>query len=171
MAKEKNRNRDRKRELLALAVDVSETDTPDYIVMGYQIEDSSMDIEVESRKFKDINGVPHSIIDDMSVSQTFEPHVMTEGDPGKLGDKLVKGIMLEDTDFFQGYKCVVIYGWLGEEGSHTAVLHDNCTITPTGLGGGSWLTMPVDIALAGEKTLGTASGLRGKIEFTPGAEG
>lgn len=158
---------DIRRKYLACAVDVSDGSTPEYVVVGYKISSSSLEINADTETLTDINGKPSTTVNKVELSQSFEPHRLTAGENGRLGAKLLHYLRTEQYDKMSQFKAMLIYGFLDENAPYSADLYDACTIIPQSIGGESWTEMPFTINFGGEKTLGTASALIGTVTFTP----
>lgn len=161
---------DVQRKFLACAVDVSdEPGTEDFIVMGYKLESSALEFNPEETGIVDINGRSWGGISKLQLKQSFEPYKMTSGDHGKLGAKLLQYVRDGELSKFSEFKCVIIYGFLGESGSgvYPSDKYDACTIIPSSLGGDAWAEMPITVSFGGNLTKGNSDGLVDKIVFTP----
>lgn len=160
---------DIKRKMLACAIDVSETETPEYVVVGYKITSSALELNPDIETGVDINGVSYSSVNKLEMSQTFDPHRLRGGELGVLGAKLLDYVRFDRLEKFSQFKVVLVYGFLEPEapGQYVADLYDACTIVPQSIGGESWADMPFDVNFGGTVTRGHASGLINSIEFTP----
>lgn len=158
---------DVKRNMLACAVDVSHTDEPDYLVIGYRISESAIEFNPDVEVGTDINGRNFSSVNKFEPTQSFDPHRLTTGDLGALGEKLLHFFRYREMEKFSQFKCVLIYGFLEADGqSYEADLYHECTITPESLGGESWTEMPFEVTFGGDVTHGYADGLVDKIGFS-----
>lgn len=159
---------DVKRNMFACAIDVSDgTGEPEYIVIGYRISESTLEFNPDIETGTDINGRNFSSVNKFEPTQTFEPHRLTSGDLGKLGEKLLHYFRYRQMEKFSQFKCILIYGFLeSEPGTYVADLYDACTVTPTSLGGESWTDMPFEVTFGGNVIHGTVDGLIDKVEFT-----
>lgn len=160
---------DIKRNMLACAIDVSETgDTPEYVVVGYKIDSSTLDFNADVETGTDINGRAFSSVNKLELSQTFDPHRLTGGELGKLGEKLINYVIDNNIEMFSNFKVVIVYGFLESPtpGQYVARMYDKCTVVPQSLGGDLWTDMPFDVNFGGNVTKGTADGLIDTIKFT-----
>lgn len=159
---------DVQRKYLALAVDTSDTSVPNYLVIGYRITSSAIEFNPDTETGTDINGRNFGSVNSFEPVQTFEPHRLTSGDLGKIGEKLIQYFRYREMEKFSQFKCIIIYGMLGPDGGpYPADLYDGCTVTPNSLGGESWTEMPFDVTLAGDVTHGNTDGLIDVVTFTP----
>ena len=159
---------DLQRKLFALAVDVSGASTnsvaPKYVVAGYKIEKSSMEINPGIETMTDILGNTYTTLNKFEPSQTFEPHRLYTGN--ELGEMLLQFFRDRNLEKFTSFRCVYIYGFLGGPGAYSADYYSQCSIIPKSIGGSSYVEMPFTVNFGGEIKKGTASGLRGEIVFT-----
>lgn len=165
-----------KRKLLACAVDISDGGSEQqsqYHVVGYKVGSADLEFNIEKEEIDDILGDSYQEISKIKYSMTFDAVRMTDGPRGKLADKILDYQMFDDDglDKLTNFKTVLIFGMYGEEGSYKAVMHDACTITSASLGGEGFMRMPLEVAFGGEKTLGTADGIRDIIKFIPTPKG
>ena len=161
---------DIKRKMLACAIDVSETPgEPEYVVVGYKIDSSTLEFNVDVETGTDINGRAFSSVNKMELSQSFDPHRLVGGELGKLGEKLLSYVINDEIEKFSNFKVLVIYGFLTSPtpGEYVARLYDKCTVVPQSIGGETWAEMPFEVNFGGKVTAGTADGLIDGVTFTP----
>jgi len=159
---------DVQRKYLACAIDVSETDVPDYVVVGYRITSSALEFNPDTDSGQDINGRNFSSVDKFEPTQTFEPHRITAGRLGAIGAKLIEYFRKRQMERFSQFKCVLIYGFLGPDGGpYPADMYDACTLTPQSLGGELWTDMPFEVSFGGNVTHGNVTSLIDDTVFTP----
>lgn len=156
---------DVQRKMLACAIDISSTDTPDYLVIGYKITSSAVEFNPEVESGTDINGRNFGSVNKFEPTQSFEPHRLTAGDLGALGEKLLHYFRYQELEKFSKFKCILIYGFLGDLGAYPADVYDACTITPNSLGGESWTEMPFDVTFGGDVKHGYVDKLIDKVTF------
>ena len=155
------------RKYLACAVDVSDTSVPEYVVIGYRITSSAIEFNPDTETGTDINGRNFGAVNSFEPVQTFEPHRLTSGPLGKMGEKMIDYFRYNRMSKFSQFKCIIIYGMLGPEGGpYPADLYEGCTLTPNSLGGESWTEMPFDVTYGGKVTHGTVDGLMDTVRFT-----
>lgn len=159
---------DVQRKMLACAIDISSDSTPKYLVVGYKITSSTLEFNPDVETGTDINGRNFGSINKFEPSQSFEPHRLTTGDIGALGEKLVHYFRYRELEKFSEFKCILIYGFLGTDGIYPADLYQTCTITPASLGGEMWTEMPFDVTFGGEVTHGHVDKLIDVVTFTEG---
>jgi uncharacterized protein YjdB len=160
---------DVQRKMLACAIDVSDNETPKYLVIGYKITSSTLEFNPDVETGTDINGRNFGSVNKFEPSQTFEPHRLTAGELGSLGEKLIHYFRYRQLEKFSQFKCILIYGFLGPEGGpYPADLYDTCTITPSSLGGEMWTEMPFDVTFGGDVQHGSVDKLIDEVTFTPG---
>lgn len=172
MAEKKKIAGDVARKYLATAVKLP--DEEDYVVLGYRIQDSSIEFNPDVEKGTDINGRGFSTVKKMELEQSFESAPMTkdlEAKAVKLQDYLLELTRNQEYDKFTQFEVVLIYGWIGEVGAYSADLHTACSVIPQNIGGDSLVNMSYNISFGGDVKRGTASGLLGEINFTETPEG
>ena len=158
---------DVQRKQFACAVDVSDTGTPSYLVLGYRITSSQLELNPSVDSGTDINGRNFGSVDKFEPKQTFDPHRLTAGQNGALAEKLIEYFRTNQLSQFSQFKCILIYGFLGTEGAYQADLYDSCTITPNGVGGENWTEMPFEVIFGGNVQRGTTDKLIDTVVFTP----
>lgn len=157
---------DVKRNKLLCAVDISDTDTPEYVVIGYKVSSSTVEFNPNVEKTTDILGDNYSDVTKLEISQTFEPHRLTAGEHGKLAAKLITILRNNELEKLSQFKCILIYGFLSEAAPYEADLYKSCTISVTSLGGESYVDMPITIDFGGEVEHGTVDKGLGEVTFT-----
>lgn len=158
------------RRLLQTYVNVGTGSTPEWQILGYKVEDSSIELNPSTSTITDILGITHTDVESFEASQGFDPGTILGGNKLQLilTDIYRRGARSE----FKQFEVLVVYGWLGEEGAWQADVDKNCTITPSTLGGSSTVDMNFEISFSGEKTLGTVNSLdpyASDFAFTPAA--
>jgi len=159
---------DVQRKYLACAIDVSDTATPEYVVVGYRITSSAIEFNPDTETGQDINGRNFGSVNKFEPTQTFEPHRLTAGKNGAIAEKLIQYFRFREMEKFSQFKCILIYGFLAEpdSGTYPADLYMSCTITPNSLGGELWTEMPFDVTFGGDTKHGTVDGLIDTVDFT-----
>ena len=162
-----NATGDIERKYIACAIDVSATSTPEYLVVGYKMTSSYIETNPDVETGTDIRGMNFSSINKFEPSQTFEPHRLTKGEDGKLGEKLLHLFRYRKLAEFSMFKVMMIWGMLGQPGAYAADHYDACTLSPDSIGGESWAEMPFTVNFGGNITHGKADKLIGLVAFTP----
>lgn len=165
---------DVKRNLMACAIDVSDTDTPEYRVVGYRIEDSTLEFNPDVENVTDILGTSHGSVNKMEPTQSFEPHRLTGNEGlGALGEKMLHYFRYNEMDKFSQFKCILIYGFLESDtpGKFVADLYSASTVIPQSIGGSSWADMPFEVTFGGEVKHGSVDAIIGEVTFTEDIEG
>ena len=158
------------RKLLVCAVDVSglgSGSTPEWEVQGYKTEDNSIEYNADVTTITDILGDTYTDVNKLERKISFDPNTLRQG--SKLSELLLKYERDDELDKFSSFKVLIIYGFLGTDGSYEADMYDACTIFPTSLGGSSRVNFPFEINFGGNKTKGTVNSMRAPITFTAGA--
>lgn len=161
---------DVQRKMLACAIDIGGDTTPEYLVIGYKITGSSVELNPDVETGTDINGRNFGSVNKFEPSQSFEPHRLTAGDNGAIAEKLIHYFRYREMDKFSQFKCILIYGFLGTAGAYPADMYDKCTVTPNSLGGEAWTEMPFDVTFGGEVVHGKTDKLIDVVAFTPDPE-
>lgn len=157
---------DVERKYMGVAINVSDTATPRFLVVGYKITGSTMDLNPDIENGTDIRGVNYASVNKFEPSQTFEPHRMTGGDDGLLGARLLHMFRYREHAALSKFQCIHIWGMLGTAGAYEADLYDRCTISINSIGGESWTDMPFTVTYGGEVTHGTVDKLIDEVDFT-----
>lgn len=158
---------DVRRNKLACAVDFSDTETPDFRVVAYKITESALNFNIETETGTSIDGKRFGSATSSILTQSFEPHRVVAGDAGLLSAKLIHHIRNDELEKLSKFKCVLIWGLLGEDGLYDAEMYDECMVIPQSIGGSTYLDMPLEVTFGGNVVKGTADKLTGKITFTP----
>lgn len=168
---------DIERKMLACAIDISETEVPEYLVIGYRITESGLEFNADSETGYDINGRNFSSVNKFEPSQSFDPHRVTaKGSLGKLSEKLIHYFRYNQMDKFSQFKCIIIYGFLDSKATvdteevFVADLYDNCTVLPQSIGGESWTDLPFTVNFGGNVTHGYVSDIIDEVTFYTEAE-
>lgn len=158
---------DVQRKMLACAINVGDEGVDKFLVIGYKITSSTLEFNPDVETGTDINGRNFGSVNKFEPSQTFEPHRLTAGELGALGEKLIHYFRYKEMDKFSQFQCILIYGFLGTEGKYHADLYSKCTITPSSIGGEMWTEMPFDVTFGGDVTHGYVNKLIDVVTFTP----
>src|SRR5574343_635579 len=136
---------DVERELLACAINVSKTETPRFITVGYKIQDSSIEVESNSEDINDIHGDNYHETQSIKLTQTFEPHRISEGEQGELSELLWDYVMKKNKKGLDSFEVIVISAFLESTTGYKAYKHTKCSIEVTSNGGSSYVDMPITV--------------------------
>lgn len=160
------------RKYLELWVDVSDSDstTPEWELQGRGVEDSSVELNTEVSKVKDILGFVDTSIDGMQPQQSFDPNSLRVG--RRLDEKLHALYRDRDLTGFSGFKILTVYRYMlgTEDDTFEADMEINCTIEISSLGGSSYMDMPFIVHNSNELTQGTVTYTAGKPTFVANSE-
>ena len=163
-------NQDAERKLLITAVDVSGgTTTPEWEILGIDIEDSSIEFNPELQTKTDIRGNTGTKLLRLEPQQSMEPYTIKGG--SKLAMILREYRRNGELSKFSQFKVLLVEGYVGDStAGYEAEVHEGCTIIANSLGGSSTVDMPIEIHFSNRKTLGTVDKLEDELTFTPTLE-
>ena len=147
------------RKLLMTFVDVSSSGggSPEWELQGRSVEDASVEYNHDTSQTADILGKVDTDVAAAMPQITMDPNTLRAGQ--KLNAKLVDIERRGATSELSTFKVLQVYAFLSDTGAgpFEADTYDNCTIVPQSLGGSSYVGMPFDLYLSGERTAGTAA--------------
>ena len=164
-----------RRELLLTYVDANSLEpsgTPDWEVIGWKIQDSSIELNVDEETITDILAITHTTVNDMQPSQTLEPNVMRSGP--RLSPKLLEIYRKNEFEKYAMFNVLVVFAFLGAPGTPVvapfeADMQTGCTVRPTSIGGDRRVNFPLQINYSKNTTHGTVDKIfpDTDITFTP----
>ena len=154
------------RKLLMTFVDVSDTQTPEWELVGKGVEDSAIELNPNTEKVTDITGVTETSVTRWEPSQSFEPNTVRGG--SKLNFKLHKIWQDKTPELLSQFKVLVVYGYIGTD-KFDAEIHKNSTINITSIGGSAYVDMPITIDYSNDVEKGQATVTSGVPDFMPNA--
>ena len=139
-------------------------------ILGVRTPDSSIEYNQDKQKVTDVLGITYADIEKTEPTQTFDPHYLS--DDSDLDKYLVKAAMENDIDAYNGVFDILIIDATQDSGSESShayytVKHRGCTISPTSLGGESYVGMPIEIDYSNDIVVGTVDKLGNDLQFTP----
>lgn len=143
------------RKLLLTYVDVSDTETPEWELVGKGVEDSAIELNPNTETVTDITGVTETSVNKWEPSQSFEPNTVRGG--SKLNFKLHRIWQDKAPELLSQFKVMVVYAYIGENSEFDAEIHKNCTINITSIGGSSYVDMPISITYSNDIDKGTVT--------------
>lgn len=157
------------RKLLITVAEWTEGETTKKEVLGWRTPDSSIDYNADKQKSTDVLGITHSDIEKTEPTQTFDPHYLN--DESDFDKYLLKAAMENDIDAYNGTFNIYIIDASNDAGSNNShayytVKHKGCTISPTSLGGESYVGMPIEIDYSNDIVIGTVDKLGNDLTFT-----
>lgn len=137
-------------------------------LLGKGIEDSAIDLNPETEESTDILGNNDTSVKGWKPSQTFDPFTVRGG--SKLAFKLHEIWMNNTPELLSQFKMLTVYSYVGDTSAgYDADVQENCTISPTKIGGSAYVDMPIDVHYSNEKTRGTVTFADKVPTFTPNA--
>lgn len=162
------------REKLALYMNTGDSaETPVWSPVGIRVADSSMELDWQRDSSKDIMGNSYSSMKKPTITQSFDPWPLTNGDAAqqRVWDK---AIYEQDPQALANMDMLVVHLYAGT--AETAVFaerYDACAVEVTSLGGegGGDMAMPITVTFGGKRTVGTAKVDSGTVTFSAGGAG
>lgn len=152
------------RKLLMTYVDVSETETPEWELVGRGVEDSSIELNPNTETVTDILGITETSVTKWEPNQSFDPNTVKGG--SKLNFKLHKIWQDKTPELLSKFKVLIVYAYVGEAPTFDAEVQKNCTINITSLGGSAYVDMPIEIQFSNDSEKGTVNIENGVPTFT-----
>lgn len=152
------------RKLLMTFVDVSDTETPEWELVGAGVEDSSIELNPNTETVTDILGITETSVTKWEPNQSLDPNTVKGG--SKLNFKLHKIWRDKTPELLSKFKVLIVYAYVGENTALEAELQKNCTINITSIGGSAHVDMPIEISFSNDSQKGTVSIENGVPTFT-----
>ena len=154
------------RKLFLLYMNTGTEELPVWSVIGKRVEDSSVEFDWGEETGKDILGNVHTMLGEPTMKQSFDPCQIDSSDKAqeKIWNMAVKD---HDTGALQACDLLLVHAYAGT--ADTAVFaerYPESTVLPTGLGGSSYVGMPIDVTFGGARDTGTAAIAEGVVTFT-----
>lgn len=150
-------------------------------VLGVRTEESAIEFNADIETSTDIRGNTYSDVNKTEPTQSFDPFYVMGG--SKLASYLTQAALKNDIAAYNNvFKVYIIAAYLRKDGTIDSegkcytVMHENCSIIPTSLGGDTKTSMPIEVHYSNNITEGTVTvGANGKLsadtfEFTEGLE-
>lgn len=139
-------------------------------VLGARVEDSSIELNPDMETTTDILGRTYTDVNKTEPQQTLDNSPIMGG--SKLSAYLYDAMIHNRiTDYTNCIDVYVISGFVGDAtNGYEAVLHEDCSIIPTSVGGSAWVQMPLEIHYSNIITSGTVDKLADDFTFTPDVE-
>lgn len=154
------------RKLLMTFVDVSDSETPEWEILGRGTEDSSIELNPNTETVTDILGITDTSVTKWEPSQSFEPNTVRGG--SKLNFKLHKIWQDKTPEKLSQFDVMIVYAYISGDTTSTfeAEVQKNCTININSLGGDAYVDMPIEITFSNDIDKGTASKTGNDWSFT-----
>ena len=153
------------RKLLMTFVDVSDTEKPEWELVGRGVEDSSINLNPSTETTTDILGITDTSVTKWEPSQSLDPNTVKGG--SKLNYKLHKIWQNKQPELLSKFNVLIVYAYIGETNNFEAEMQKNCTINITSLGGSVHVDMPIEISYSNDSTKGTVTLADGVPTFSP----
>ena len=152
------------RKLLMTYVDVSDSETPEWELVGRGVEESAIELNPSTETVTDILGITDTSVTKWEPNQSFDPNTVKGG--SKLNHKLHQIWQDKKPELLSKFNVLIVYAYLGETNNCEAEVQKNCTINITSLGGSAYVDMPIEISFSNDSTKGTVSISDGVPTFT-----
>ena len=152
------------RKLLMTFVDVSETETPEWELVGRGVEDSSIELNPNTETVTDILGITETSVTKWEPNQSFDPNTVKGG--SKLNFKLHSIWQNKTPELLSKFSVLIVYAYVGESTALDAEVQKNCTINITSIGGSAYVDMPIEIQFSNDSQKGTVTIADGVPTFT-----
>lgn len=164
-----NENQKAERKLLVTAVNVGDSikkpsGNPKWQIVGVGVEDSSIEFNPDTTTVTDILGITETTVNKFETSQELSPMTIRGG--SALAVKLYNQVKYQKLSEFSQYEVMIISAFAGTAGQYEAEVHLNCTLTPTSIGGSSYVDMPININYSNDKVHGTVNDYKAGSEIT-----
>lgn len=136
-------------------------------ILGTRTEDSSIEFNADIETTTDVRGITYTDVNRTEPQQDFDPfYILGGSDLGRfLAEKALENDITAYANVFTVY-IIAAFSGNGTNGYYT-VMHKNCTILPTSIGGDSRVSMPIELHLSNDITVGTVDKLSDDFIFTP----
>lgn len=156
---------DIERRMLAHYVDVSTTATPSWELLGYKLDDVSVDFNWDSEKITDITGVTYNTVNKSEPEISLDGYVINRN--STFVQTLTKMAIRNAVSEFGNFDILTVYGMLEDSSDKLlAKIDSNCTILPESLGGQDYVHISPTISLSNVATYGTVTAISASPTFT-----
>lgn len=160
---------DVKRKFLAHYVNVGTNEIPEWEILGYKVEDASIEYNWEEEKITDITGVTYAGITKSEPSMTLDGYIVNT--KSKFLKNLSGMAIRNAYNEFSSFTILTVYSWLVDSEDNTKILAKkeiNCTIKPTSLGGEGYTRITPEISFSNNAEYGTVTIVDTVPTFTKG---
>lgn len=155
------------RKLLMTFVNVSDTEQPEWELVGSGVEESSLALNPNTETVTDILGITTTSITKWEPNQSLDPNTVKGG--SKLNFKLHSIWQNKTPELLSKFDVLIVYAYVGEGETFDAEVQKNCTINIISIGGSSYVDMPIEIMLSNDSQKGTVTIKNGVPTFAPAA--
>ena len=152
------------RKLLMTYVDVSDSETPEWELVGRGVEESAIELNPSTETVTDILGITDTSVTNWEPNQSFDPNTVKGG--SKLNFKLHEIWQNKTPELLSKFNVLIVYAYIGEKNNFEAEVQKNCTINITSIGGSAYVDMPIEISFSNDSTKGTVTIAAGVPTFT-----
>ena len=152
------------RKLLMTYVDVSDSETPEWELVGRGVEESAIELNPSTETVTDILGITDTSVTKWEPNQSFDPNTVKGG--SKLNLKLHEIWQNKTPELLSKFNVLIVYAYIGEKNNFEAEVQKNCTINITSIGGSAYVDMPIEISFSNDSTKGTVTIAAGVPTFT-----
>ena len=143
------------RKLLMTYVDVSDSETPEWELVGRGVEESAIELNPSTETVTDILGITDTSVTKWEPNQSFDPNTVKGG--SKLNFKLHEIWQNKTPELLSKFNVLIVYAYIGEKNNFEAEVQKNCTINITSIGGSAYVDMPIEISFSNDSTKGTVT--------------
>ena len=156
------------RKMLLCCANTGTSAAPVWEYLGYGVEESSIEFNLEETTKTDILGVTSTTLGKPQRRQSFEPCEIREGSDLQV---MLYNILRHDSwSELSAFDLLIVHLYAGTTGAFEAERYPASAIIPASLGGSTTLDMPFEVVYGGKKALGTvAIASDGAVTFTPAA--
>ena len=145
---------DIKRNFLAHYVNVGTT-SKEWEILGYKVEDASVEFNWNEEKVTDITGITYSSITKSEPEMSLEGYIINTKSTflKTLSSMAIRNAYEE----FSNFEILTVYWWLKDtNGGYLAKVEKDCTIKPDSIGGQDYARITPTISFSNNATFGTA---------------
>lgn len=143
------------RRLLMTFVNVSDSDQPEWELVGSGVEESALELNPNTETVTDILGVTTTSVTKWEPNQSLDPNTVKGG--SKLNFKLHSIWQNKTPELLSKFDVLIVYAYIGQENSFDAEVQKNCTINITSIGGSAHVDMPIEIMFSNDSQRGTVT--------------
>lgn len=156
---------DAKRKTLAHYVNLGTEASPEWELLGYKVEDSSIEYNWDTNTVEDIRGIVSTDVRKSEPTQSMDGAVINKN--SKFLDMLTNIAIRDAYEEMSLFEMMTVYGFKrNAAGACLAVREKNCTITPDSIGGAGTVGFPYTIHYSKDKTYGTVQEITANPTFT-----
>ena len=158
------------RKTLMLFLNTGTYEEPIWSIIGRRVEDSSMEFDWGEEATTDVLGEVHTTYKPPVITQTFEPCELDSADAAqrKIWNQAIRR---HDTGAMTNNDMLVVHSYIGNPKTGVyAERYLSSAVRPSGLGGSSYVGMPITVIYGGEREEGAATVINKVVTFTEGVK-